>query len=112
MADEATVRAELRRLASAGRTRTSEFTKECPTEWRPHTVLDPRSGNPFTDAGAWDYVVEQLDAGCAIGTVVLRKPPGKTGYVLKLPGHPGQPLIYVKLQLGSGRVIGRSFHDD
>lgn len=67
----------------------------------------------FTEAASWEYVISQLEAGFIIETVPLRYPPGKRkrGFVMKLPGAPGRPLIYVKLQLGSGVVYGRSFHD-
>ena len=42
---------------------------------------------------------------------MLDRPPGKTGYVLKIDLNPGRPQLYVKLELGSGVVIGRSFHE-
>ena len=29
---------------------------------------------------------------------------------MKIDLAPGQPQLYVKLQLGSGKIIGRSFH--
>ena len=29
---------------------------------------------------------------------------------MKIDLEPGQPRVYVKLQLGAGRIIGRSFH--
>ena len=41
--------------------------------------------------------------------MVLDKPPGRTGYVIKTAGW-GEEQIYIKLELGSGKVIGRSFH--
>src|ERR1051325_243624 len=34
----------------------------------------------------------------------------KKAYVIITSGCPGMPNIYIKLQLGSGFVIGRSFH--
>lgn len=42
--------------------------------------------------------------------VPLRRPPGATGYVMKIRVDPRAPLVYVKLQLGAGKIIGRSFH--
>ena len=42
--------------------------------------------------------------------VTLRKPEGAKGYVMKIEIEPDAPLLYVKLQLGSGKIIGRSFH--
>ena len=40
----------------------------------------------------------------------LQKPAGAKGYVMKIYIEPGQSRLYVKLQLGSGQVIGRNFH--
>jgi hypothetical protein len=66
----------------------------------------------FTEGSGWEYVISHLQAGIAIETVILRYPPGKRAFVIKPPGVvPRRPLIYVKLQLGSGVVYGRSFHD-
>lgn len=65
---------------------------------------------PITDAAAWDLIASRLEAGHDVETVELRKPEGKRGYVMKIALETEQPLLYVKLQLGSGRIIGRSFH--
>lgn len=64
----------------------------------------------YTDAAAWDLIASRLEAGHDVKTVELRKPEGKRGYVMKIALEMEQPLLYVKLQLGSGRIIGRSFH--
>ena len=29
---------------------------------------------------------------------------------MKIDIEPGRPQLYIKLQLGSGKIIGRSFH--
>jgi hypothetical protein len=76
-------------------------------------VRDPTDGQFFTDAGAWAFIVDclhRLDP-MEIETMVLNQPPGKTGYVFKVPGVPNRPNIYIKLQIVSGAVRGRSFHD-
>lgn len=73
-------------------------------------MTDPRSGAAFTEDGAWEYVAEQIEAGIAIEVIQLEIPPGKRGYVMHLPSHDASVPIYVKLQLGSGVVVGRSFH--
>jgi len=84
-----------------------------PTEWRPQTLRDPESPEQyFTDERAWQCVADALDAGIPVEVIELQKPPGKKGYVLRLPGCPPVQTIYVKLQLGSDKVIGRSFHQD
>lgn len=36
--------------------------------------------------------------------------PGGTGYVMEIELEAGKPMLYVKLELGSGRIFGRSFH--
>jgi hypothetical protein len=64
----------------------------------------------FTERGAWEFVAELLEAGHPLKEVDLKKPVGKKGYELLASGGKGRPEIYMKLQLGSGRVIGRSFH--
>jgi len=65
---------------------------------------------PFTEAGAWEFVAEAIEAGHAMEELTLDKPPGATAYVLIIAQPSDVPPIYVKLQLGSGCVIGRSFH--
>ena len=40
--------------------------------------------------------------------VILEQPPGKKGYVMK--PDIGAKSVYIKFQMGAGKVIGRSFH--
>ena len=95
-------------LCQRKKARTSEWSINCPTEWQPTTAIDPQSGFPFTDAGAWEFVAEKLEDDSVLEPVQLEKPLGSTGYVLKIPL--GNRQLYIKLQLGAGKVIGRSFH--
>jgi hypothetical protein len=81
-----------------------------PSDWRPQQIHDPRSGQCFTPSGAWEFINECLDAGQKLQEIILEQPEGKKGYVMKVNVGPGRPLLYIKLQLGSGAVIGRSFH--
>ena len=86
-----------------------------PTQWQPQQVRDPEEPEGglspyFTDGGAWDLIADKLEAGHDVEVVELRKPRGSKGYVMKIRLGPSEPLLYVKLQLGSGTVIGRSFH--
>ncbi len=81
-----------------------------PRDWRPQQVKHPTSGEWFTERGAWHFIAELLDAGHPAETIVLTDPPSKTAYVLHVSVGPGTPNIYIKVQLGSGEVIGRSFH--
>ncbi len=55
------------------------------------------------------FSADLLDAGEPLKEVSLNKPPGKKGYVMEIPVKGWRP-IYIKLQLGSGQVFGRSFH--
>ncbi|MGF6754905.1 hypothetical protein [Paraburkholderia sp. GAS42] len=83
-----------------------------PCDWNPRVVLNPHiPGYYFTDAGAWDYIADLLDAEHPYEEIILDSPRGATAIVLlvPLPEHP-QPL-YIKVQLGvSNKAIGRSFH--
>ena len=103
------IRNELIANAERGKRRTSTFSRERPTDWRPSTVVDPRDPEKrcFTDMTAWDFIVDILKSGCEVEEIALDKPPNKVAYVLKIAGH---PHIYIKLQLGQPGVVGRSFH--
>jgi hypothetical protein len=79
-----------------------------PHKWWFGRVLDPRTGQCFTYAGAWDFILEKLKKGHRLREKPLRKPPDGKGYVLLVRTAEGK--IYIKLQLGHQSVIGRSFH--
>src|SRR5713101_5381429 len=83
-----------------------------PCDWRPGTVVDPRDPDyqVFTEVGAWEFIAELLESGHAIQEIELENPRGKTGYIILAGGRVKRPDIYIKLQIGSGTVIGRSFH--
>lgn len=68
-----------------------------------------KTGEPYTRTGAWDEVRSQLEGGCVLTKVVLDKPKGKSAYTFHFKDARGN-RIYVKLQIGSGTVFGRSFH--
>ena len=88
------------------------FSTDRPTDWRPGQVRNPNGilDTHFTDAAAWEFIASRLEDGHPVEIVELRKPAGATGYVMKIDIEPGRPQLYVKLQLGSGKIIGRSFH--
>ena len=90
----------------------SEFSTSLPTDWRPRQVRNPSGilDTHFTDAAAWEFIASKLEDGHPVDIVELRKPAGGTGYVMKIDIEPDQPQLYVKLQLGAGKIIGRSFH--
>lgn len=106
--DEA-LRPQLIALARRKRSRRSGGETGLPCRWKPWSVRDPSSGEIFTEAGAWEFVAAHLESGCAVKVMKLKRPPGRTGYVLSFPMPSGPPL-YMKLQLGAGVVLGRSFH--
>ena len=111
-----TVDAETRRqlvvLARRSWARTTEFRPDRPTDWRPGQVRNPNGvlDTHFTDAAAWELIASRLEEGQPIEVLELQKPAGAKGFVMKIELEPGQPRVYVKLQLGAGRIVGRSFH--
>ena len=109
--DEAT-RGQLVRAARNARTRTTEFTSQRPTDWRPTEVRNPDGilDEYFTDAAAWEFIATRLEAGEDVEVIPLRKPQGAKGFVMKIELQPNLPRLYVKLQMGARGIIGRSFH--
>ena len=109
---DAATRRNLTRLASSRHTRTSAFSSARPTDWRPTQVRNPNGllDDHFTDSTAWELIASALADGHPVEILELRKPPGAWGYVMKIDIEPGQPQLYVKLELGTGKVLGRSFH--
>ena len=106
------IRHQLALLARRPRARITDFSRTRPTDWRPGQVRNPLGSldGYFTDAAAWDLIASKLEEGHEVEVVQLREPPGRTGYVMKIELEADKPLLYVKLELGSGRVFGRSFH--
>jgi hypothetical protein len=106
------LRRDLAARCRSRRTRSTAFTPAAPTQWQPYTVRDPRSHTQefFTEDGAWNFVADAIETGVAILLVELQHPPGKKGYVMLLEGSGSDQRIYVKLQLRSSDVLGRSFH--
>ena len=108
-------RRQLASLARQPRKRNAKFSRDCPTDWRPHQVRNPDAalGPPhdvFTDAGAWELIASRLEHGHDVEKKNLRRPTGSTGYVMKIMLEETRPLLYVKLQLRHGAILGRSFH--
>lgn len=112
MSIDDSIRDELVGLVRRGK-RTSAFSPGRPTDWRPGDVPNPGSLllPYFDDDSAWELIASRLESGHHVETVALDKPPGRTGFVMKVDLNPGRPRVYIKLQLGSGIVIGRSFHE-
>ncbi len=89
-----------------------DFNLSRPTDWRPRQVRNPNGllDTHFSDSAAWDLIASKLEEGHPLEAIRLDKPPGATGYVMLVDLEPGQTKLYIKLQLGSGWIIGRSFH--
>ena len=109
---DAATRSQLVLRARRSRTRTAAFTEQRPTDWRPTEVCNPDGElDPyFTDTTAWEFIASRLEAGEDVEVIELKKPKGAKGYVMKIDLGPSMPKLYVKLQMGSKKVIGRSFH--
>lgn len=104
-----TIRHQISVLARQKKRRRSQFTRQEPTKWKPQTVRDS-NGEFFTDPGAWEFIAELVDSGHPLKEIELRLPPGKTAYVMKKRLDSSHPEIYIKVRLGAGVIIGRSFH--
>ncbi|HYT89811.1 MAG TPA: hypothetical protein VEL76_13970 [Gemmataceae bacterium] len=79
-----------------------------PSKWRPHEVICPATGEPFTEAGAWEYIADLLDGGHPLEEVPQEQPPGKMAYVMQV--LISTETLYIKVRLGAGCILGRSFH--
>lgn len=90
--------------------RKARFTRWRPTDIRPWEFTNPETGYPLSRRGMWAEVVRLLEADVPITRVVLRQPAGQVAWVFVAELWPGQPLVYVKLQLLSSTVCLRSFH--
>ena len=90
----------------------TEYQRKRPTDWRPGQVRNPEGllDRYFTDASAWEFIATKLESGHPVEVVKLHKPPGAQGYVMKVDIESDKPQLYIKLQLGPGQIIGRSFH--
>lgn len=110
MSIDDSTRRELAVLARRPRARQTEFSPARPTVWQPRQVCNPDGDFPFTDAGAWDLIASKLESGLDVEVITLENPPGATGYVMKIELESTAPTLYVKLELRSGRILGRSFH--
>lgn len=55
-----------------------------PRDWQPSAVANPDNGQPFTPAGAWEFIAQVLSerTDIALETTRLQDPPGATAYVL------------------------------
>jgi len=82
--------------------------KNLPCDWRPQCVVSPITGGYFTTHGAWAFIADLLDDGFPMEEKALEVPPGSIGYEMLY--NTDTISIYIKVQLGHGVIIGRSFH--
>ena len=109
---DAETRRQLIVLARRKRARVVEFTPSRPSEWRPGEVANPQGvfDDYFTTQSAWEFIASKLQEEHEVEVVSLRQPPGAKGYVMHIEAEAGHPPVYVKIELGAGKVYGRSFH--
>ena len=88
----------------------NEWSPSRPTDWRPNDVQHPIFGDYFSLNECWNFIENKLSEGHPIEIVSLEKPPGKRGYVMKVEATPRGRIIYIKLEIGTGGLVGRSFH--
>ena len=88
------------------------WSEKQPVDWRPVSVThpDPNVNMAFTDKSCWYFIEQLLLDRHPIEVIALEKPPGEKGYVMLVETQPGSPDIYIKLQIGKDKLIGRSFH--
>ena len=64
----------------------------------------------FTPSTAWELIATRLENGEEVEVIELNQPRGAKGYVMLIDLGSDVPDLYVKLQLGAGKIFGRSFH--
>ena len=99
-------------LARRSGARSTAFSRDRPTDWRPGEVRNPDGllATHFTDPSAWEMIASRLERGEDVEVIDLHQPKGAKGYVMMIDLGPDVPMLHVKLQLGAGKIIGRSFH--
>ena len=110
-ADLAVIRHELLLLVRQSRRRV--IGAGYPYDWRPHEVVNPEDpdGQVFTEVGAWEFMATVLERGHPLEEIELDNPRGRKAYVMTVDMGLRRPRLYIKLQLGAGTVIARSFHN-
>ncbi|MCY3625165.1 MAG: hypothetical protein OXH71_00180 [Candidatus Dadabacteria bacterium] len=105
------VRKKMLELLEAGKF-TDAWSKQQPVDWNPGKIMDPYSdiGLEFTHRSCWDFIGRLLRDKHPIEVTTLEKPPGEKGYEMVFETEPGYSDIYIKLQIGRDKLIGRSFH--
>jgi hypothetical protein len=81
-----------------------------PVDVRFSEIRDPLLNVVLTPARGWDLLIEALEDGIPIDTIVLDVPPEKQGHVVVF--NVGDQAVYVKLEIGDGdrQIFLRSYH--
>jgi len=84
-----------------------------PRKWHPAQVRDPRrQGDYFTRENAWEFIAEILEAGHPFEVIEQDDPPGVNAYQMVVDiGEASVPAVFIKVRLGAGEILGRSFHE-
>ncbi len=93
--------------------KSAKFTRDVPIDWKLNSVKDPhpnRFFDEFTRDNCWKFILEKTVEGHEIEEVEFDQPPGSKSYVMEIHIGANEPLLYVKLQVGRDKVIGRSFY--
>lgn len=81
-----------------------------PRRWHPECVTSDVTGMPFTPADVWHFIADRLEEGHPIEVIDMQDKPGTYGFVMLVEVRSCERPIYIKVQLGAGVIIGRSFH--
>ncbi len=92
------------------RRRRATFTRRRPTDIRPAEFTNPETGYRLSRQGMWAEVVRLLETGVPLRRVALQQPAGEVAWDFVAELWPGQPTLYVKLQILGSTVRLRSFH--
>lgn len=64
----------------------------------------------FTDSEAWRFIADRLEEGHPMEVVEMHDKPGTVGFVMLIDMSGQERPLYIKVQLGAGVIVGRSFH--
>lgn len=101
---------EFRRLCSSLARNKNKRVLGFPRDWNPATVFNSKTGFYFTEIGAWHFIADLFEGGHKFEEIELYDPVGATGLVFKVEIEKRRPHLYIKVQIGRGKIIGRSFH--
>ena len=81
-----------------------------PRHWNAGCMTSETTGMPFTDDEVWHFIADRIEEGHEIEVIEMEDKPGTHGFTMLVDVEGHERPLYIKVQLGSGVVIGRSFH--